>query len=91
MRSRLLLAINLEGHKELLGMWIAPSAKEPSSGCRCSTPLQNRGLKDIFIACVDGLSGLPEAIETIYPQTRVQLCMVQRVAHLGSATCPIST
>jgi putative transposase len=43
------------------------------------TELQNRGLKDIFIACVDGLSGLPEAIESVYPQTRVQLCMVHLV------------
>jgi putative transposase len=75
----LVLAINLEGHKELLGMWMAPSAKELSSGCRCSTFLQNRGVKDIFIACVDGLNGLPEAIETVYPQTRVQLCMVHLV------------
>ena len=40
------------------------------------TEIQNRGVKDIFIACVDGLNGLPEAIETVYPQTRVQLCMV---------------
>jgi putative transposase len=40
------------------------------------TELQNRGLKDIFVACVDGLNGLPEAIETVYPQTVVQVCMV---------------
>lgn len=40
---------------------------------------QNRGVKDIFIACVDGLNGLPEAIETVYPQTRVQLCMVHLI------------
>src|SRR5947209_5069044 len=53
--------------------------KEPNSGSRSSTPLQNRGLKDIFIACVDGLTGLPEAIETIYPHTRVHLCMVHLV------------
>ena len=43
------------------------------------TELQNRGVKDFFIACVDGLTGLPEAIETVYPQTRVQLCMVHMV------------
>ena len=43
------------------------------------TELQNRGVKDFFIACVDGLTGLPEAIETVYPQTRVQLCMVHLV------------
>jgi putative transposase len=41
--------------------------------------VQNRGVKDIFIACVDGLNGLPEAIETVYPHTRVQLCMVHLV------------
>lgn len=40
------------------------------------TELQNRGVKDIFFACVDGLTGLPEAIEAVYPQTRVQVCMV---------------
>jgi hypothetical protein len=43
------------------------------------TELQNRGVKDIFIACMDGLTGLPEAVETLYPQTRVQLCMVHMV------------
>jgi putative transposase len=43
------------------------------------TELQNRGVKDLLIACVDGLTGLPEAIETVYPQTRVQLCMVHMV------------
>lgn len=41
--------------------------------------LHNRGVKDLFIACVDGLTGLPEAIETVYPQARVQLCMVHLV------------
>src|SRR5712691_1852570 len=45
------------------------------------TQLQNRGLKDIFIACMDGLTGLPEAVETLYPQTRVQLCMVHMVCN----------
>ena len=72
----LALAVNLEGHKELLGMWIAPSAREPAFWLSVLTELQNRGVKDIFIACVDGLTGLPEAIESVYPQTRVQVCMV---------------
>ena len=71
----LVLAVNLNGQKELLGMWLAQT-----EGARfwlsVLTELQNRGVKDIFIACVDGLTGLPEAIETVYPQTRVQLCMV---------------
>ncbi|MDO9859110.1 transposase, partial [Glaesserella parasuis] len=43
------------------------------------TELQNRGLKDIFIACVDGLKGFPEAINTVYPKTKIQLCIVHLV------------
>lgn len=43
------------------------------------TELKNRGVQDIFIACVDGLKGVPEAIETVYPQTAVQLCIVHLV------------
>ena len=43
------------------------------------TDLQNRGVKDIFIACVDGLTGFPEAIEAVFPETRVQLCIVHLV------------
>ena len=57
-------------------MWIAPSVKEPAFWLAVLTELQNRGVKDVFIACVDGLTGLPEAIEIVFPQTRVQLCMV---------------
>ena len=68
LRSRLFLAVNLEGHKERLRMWIAPSAREPAFWLSVLTELQNRGVKDIFIACVDGLTGLPEAIETVYPR-----------------------
>jgi putative transposase len=49
-------------------MWIAPSAREPAFWLSVLTELQNRGVKDIFIACVDGLTGLPEAIETVYPR-----------------------
>src|SRR3989475_3489769 len=71
----MVLAVNLEGQKELLGMWIAQS-EGAKFWLSVLTELQNRGVKDFFIACVDGLSGLPEAIETVYPQTRVQLCMV---------------
>src|SRR2546422_2771333 len=56
-------------------MWIAQT-EGAKFWLSVLTELQNRGVKDIFIACVDGLNGLPEAIETVYPQTRVQLCMV---------------
>ncbi len=74
----LVLAVNLEGQKELLGTWIAQT-EGAKFWLSVLTELQNRGVKDIFIACVDGLTGLPEAIETVYPQTRVQLCMVHLV------------
>ena len=74
----LALGINLEGHKELLGMWL--SENEGSKfWLSILTELQNRGLKDIFIACVDGLKGFPEAINTAYPDTKVQLCIVHMV------------
>src|SRR5713101_5056962 len=71
----LVLAVDLNGQKDLLGMWLAQT-EGAKFWLSVLTELQNRGVKDIFIACVDGLNGLPEAIETVYPQTRVQLCMV---------------
>ncbi len=74
----LALAVNLDGEKELLGMWLAQT-EGATFWLSVLTELQNRGVKDIFIACVDGLTGLPEAIESVYPQTRVQLCMVHLV------------
>jgi len=74
----LALGVDMEGQKELLGMWMAQN-EGAKFWLSVFTELQNRGLKDIFIACVDGLTGLPEAIETIYPHTRVQLCMVHLV------------
>src|SRR5260370_22275681 len=68
----------MEGQKELLGMWMSEN-EGAKFWLSVFTELQNRGMKDCFIACVDGLSGLPEAIETVFPQTRVQLCMVHLV------------
>ncbi len=73
----LALGIDMDGQKELLGMWMAHN-EGAKFWLSVFTELQNRGLKDIFIACVDGLTGLPEAIETIYPHTRVQLCQHQQ-------------
>ncbi len=71
----LVLAVNVDGHKELLGMWLA-QGEGAKFWLSVLTELQNRGVRDFFIACVDGLTGLPEAIEAVYPQARVQLCMV---------------
>ena len=74
----LALAINSEGKKELLGLWL--SENEGSKfWLSVLTELQNRGVKDIFIACVDGLSGFPEAINAVFPQARIQLCIVHQV------------
>ncbi|WP_237388135.1 IS256 family transposase [Xenorhabdus sp. Sc-CR9] len=72
------LGINTEGHKELLGLWLAEN-EGAKFWLSVLTELYNRGLKDIFIACVDGLKGFPEAINTVYPQTRVQLCIVHMI------------
>lgn len=71
----LALGINLEGQKELLGLWIAEH-EGAKFWMAILTELQTRGIKDIFIACVDGLTGFSEAIETVFPKTCVQLCMV---------------
>ena len=74
----LALGINLEGQKELLGLWLAET-EGAKFWLSVLTELKNRGLNDILIACVDGLKGFPEAIQAEYPQTRIQLCIVHMV------------
>lgn len=76
----LALGINQDGEKELLGLWMAQN-EGAKFWLSVMTELKNRGLQDIFIACVDGLKGFPEAIEAVYPQTQVQLCIVHQVRH----------
>src|SRR6202011_2833761 len=72
------IAVNLAGHKEVLGLWAAQN-EGAKFWLQVLTELQNRGGKDIFIACVDGLKGFPEAIEAVYPRTEVQVCIVHLV------------
>jgi transposase-like protein len=74
----LALGVNMEGHKELLGLWLAEN-EGAKFWLNVLTELQNRGVRDILIACVDGLKGFPDAINTAYPETRVQLCIVHMV------------
>jgi transposase-like protein len=74
----LALGVNLEGQKELLGMWLSEN-EGAKFWLNVLTELQNRGVKDILIACVDGLKGFPDAINTVYPDTHVQLCIVHMV------------
>src|SRR5579863_3097371 len=72
------MGVNLAGQKEILGLWAAQN-EGAKLWLQVMTDIQNRGVKDIFIACVDGLKGFPEAIETVYPNTEVQLCIVHMV------------
>jgi len=72
------LGITMEGHKEVLGLWISKN-EGAKFWLSVLTDLQNRGLQDVLIFCVDGLSGFPEAIEAVYPKAKVQLCIVHQV------------
>ena len=74
----LALGINLEGNKELLGLWVGEN-EGAKFWLNILTELQGRGLQDILIAAVDGLTGFPEAIGSLYPKTEVQLCIVHMV------------
>jgi putative transposase len=74
----LALAINMEGRKELLGLWISQN-EGAKFWLGIMTELQNRGVQDILIAAVDGLVGFPEAIGAVFPKTEVQLCIVHMV------------
>jgi putative transposase len=74
------IGVNLEGNKEVLGLWT--SANEGAKfWLQVMTEMKNRGVQDVFVACVDGLKGFPEAIESVFPQAQVQLCIVHLVRH----------
>lgn len=72
------LGVNVDGQKEVLGLWAAQH-EGAKFWLQVLTELQNRGVQDIFMACVDGLKGFPEAIEAVFPKTEVQLCIVHMV------------
>ena len=76
----LAIGVTVEGYKEVLGLWIAQT-EGAKFWLQVVTELKNRGVTDIFIACVDGLKGFPEAIESVFPQTEIQLCIVHLVRH----------
>src|SRR5256885_10615022 len=76
----LAIGVTIEGYKEVLGLLIA-QMEGAKFWLQVVTELKNRGVTDIFIACVDGLKGFPEAIESVFPQTEVQLCIVHLVRH----------
>ena len=72
------IGVNLLGKKELLGLWLSET-EGAKFWLSCLTDLKNRGLNDIFVVCVDGLTGFADAIRTAYPQAKVQLCIVHLV------------
>lgn len=72
------LALNLEGKKEILGLYLSEN-EGANFWLSVLTDLSNRGVKDILLACVDGLTGFPEAINSIYPRTEVQLCIIHQI------------
>lgn len=72
------LAVTLEGKKDLLGLWIG-EAEGANFWLGVLTELRNRGVQDILIACIDGLKGFPDAIETIFPKTEIQLCVIHQI------------
>ena len=72
------MGVDLEGHKDVLGLWT--SANEGAKfWLGVLTELKNRGVRDVLIACVDGLKGFPQAIESVFPEARIQLCIVHLV------------
>ena len=74
----LAIGVTMEGNKEVLGMWISEN-EGAKFWLSVVTELKNRGVEDILIACVDGLKGFPEAINAVFPQTQVQLCIVHMI------------
>jgi putative transposase len=72
------IGVNLQGKKELLGLWLSET-EGAKFWLTCLTELKTRGVNDIFVVCVDGLTGFPDAIRTAFPQTKVQLCIVHLV------------
>jgi len=73
-----ILGVNIEGRKEVLGLYISEN-EGANFWLQVLTDLSNRGVGDILIACIDELKGFPEAIETIFPETEVQLCIVHQI------------
>ena len=73
-----LLGLTLEGKKELLGLYLSEN-EGANYWLTVLTDIQNRGVEDILIACVDGLTGFPEAISSLYPQTEIQLCIIHQI------------
>ena len=82
----LALGINMDGQKEALGLYLSET-EGAKFWMGVLTDLKNRGVEDIFIACMDGLTGFPDAVRAVFPQTRVQLCIVHMVRNSTKYVC----
>jgi putative transposase len=75
------LGVDLEGHRDVLGHWIEDGSEGANFWLSVVTDLQASGVQDIFVASVDGLAGFKEAIQSIFPQTQVQRCIIHQIRH----------
>jgi putative transposase len=77
----IVLGVDLEGHRDVLGHWIGDGAEGANFWLSVITDLQARGVEDIFIACIDGLTGFKEAIHAVFPQAEIQRCIIHQIRH----------
>jgi putative transposase len=75
------LGVDLEGHRDILGHWIGDGGEGANFWLSVVTDLQSRGVEDILIACVDGLTGFKEAIQSVFPLTQIQRCVIHQIRH----------
>ena len=73
------LGVDVEGHRDVLGHWVGDGNESSNFWLSVITDLQNRGVKDIFIACMDGLSGFKEAVLAVFPNTQIQRCVIHQI------------
>jgi len=75
----IVLAVNLEGRKEVLGHWVGDGGEGASFWLNVVSDLQNRGVEDVLIACIDGLSGFKDAIQSVFPKVEIQRCIIHQI------------
>jgi putative transposase len=75
------LGVDLEGQRDVLGHWVGDGAEGANFWLSVVTDLQTRGVEDIFIACIDGLTGFKDAIQAVFPQTHIQRCVIHQLRH----------
>jgi putative transposase len=75
----IVLGVDLEGHRDVLGHWVGDGAEGANFWLSVVTDLQNRGVKDIFIACMDGLTGFKDAVLAVFPRTEIQRCIIHQI------------